>query len=255
MAWLDPSDPFNVDKMAQPVVGIASRLVQHDSGWHQHGRGQLLFAFAGSIRITLAGATSVMPPIRVAWIPPGTPHRVTIRGAVEYRSIYLDEERISSPFSNFSIVTMSSLLREVFERISALPFDTDWSQGAACNLLAVCLDELSTARQEPMFLPVPADPRLARLDIEQLPPELAALSDHIGVTTRTISRIFRRETGMNYQAWRQSWRLLRAVDLLASGLSVAAVASDLGFASDSAFIAFFRQATGETPKRYLHRAG
>ena len=255
MAWLAPSDPFDVDQMAQPVVGIASRLVQHDSGWHQHGRGQLLFAFAGSIRIMLAGATSVLPPIRVAWIPPGTPHRVTIRSEVEYRSIYLDEAYLSAHFSGLAIVTMSSLLREVFERISLLPFDTDWSQGAARNLLAVCLDELATARQEPMLLPVPSDPRLARLDIEELPPELETLSHQIGVTTRTISRIFHRETGMNYQAWRQSWRLLRAVDLLASGLSVTAVASDLGFASDSAFIAFFRQMTGETPKRYIHKAG
>lgn len=253
MAWLAPSASFDVDQMTQPVVGIASRLVQHDSGWHQHGRGQLLFAFAGSIRIMMAGATLVLPPIRVVWIPSGTPHRVTIRSEVEYRSIYLDGARINEPFPELAIVAMSPLLREVFERISVMPFTTDWSQGAACNLLAVCLDELRSAQQEPMLLPVPSDPRLARLDIEELPPELESLSHHIGLTTRTISRIFRRETGMSYQAWRQSWRLLRAVDLLASGSSVTAAASDLGFASDSAFIAFFRQMTGKTPKRYIHK--
>ena len=255
MAWLLPTDHFNVDQLAQPVVGIASRLVQHDSGWHSHGRGQLLFAVAGSIRINLPNATSILPPIRVAWIPSGMLHRVTIRSEVDYRSIYLDEAHVAPPFAGLAIVAMTPLLREVFERISFLPFDTDWSQGAARNLLAVCLDELATARHEPMLLKVPSDPRLAQLDIEALPPELEVLSQRVGASTRTISRIFRRETGMSYQVWRQNWRLLRAVDLLASGLSISLVASELGFASDSAFIAFFRQMTGETPRRYILKEG
>lgn len=102
-----------------------------------------------------------------------------------------------------------------------------------------------------MLLPVPSDPRLSRLNLDELPPELSGLANLVGASARTITRIFRRETGMSYQAWRQSWRLLRAVDLLASGENVSGVAFDLGFASDSAFIAFFRQMTGETPRRYL----
>ena len=255
MAWLLPTDHFNVDQLAQSVVGIASRLVKHDSGWHSHGRGQLLFAVAGSIRINLPNATSILPPIRVAWIPSGMLHRVTIRSEVDYRSIYLDEAYVAPPFAGLAIVAMTPLLREVFERISFLPFDTDWSQGAARNLLAVCLDELATARHEPMLLTVPSDPRVAQLDIEALPPELEVLSQRVGASARTISRIFRRETGMSYQVWRQNWRLLRAVDLLASGLSISLVASELGFASDSAFIAFFRQMTGETPRRYILKEG
>ena len=128
MAWLFPSDHFNAEQQAQPVVGIASRLVQHDSGWHRHGRGQLLFAVAGSIRINLPNATSILPPIRVAWIPSGIPHQVTIRSEVDYRSIYLDETRIASPLDGVTILAMTPLLREVFERISLQPFDTDWSQ-------------------------------------------------------------------------------------------------------------------------------
>lgn len=253
MARLAPTDAFNPDTMAEPVTGIASRLVQHDSGWHGHERGQLLFAYAGSIRLTMPRLIAVLPPIRVAWIPPGVPHRVQIRGEVEYRSIYLDPARMAAPATSPAILSMTPLLREVFERISLEPFDTDWSQGAPRNLLAVCLDELCAARQEPMLLPVPTDRRLAGLDLEELPPELETLSQRVGASARTITRIFRRETGMSYQAWRQLWRLLRAVDLLAADLSVTAVAFDLGFASDSAFIAYFRQMTGDTPGRYVLR--
>lgn len=56
---------------------------------------------------------------------------------------------------------------------------------------------------------------------------------------------------MGYQLWRSTWRLLRAVDLLANGKSVTDDAFGLGFASDSAFITFFRQMTGQTPRNYI----
>lgn len=44
---------------------------------------------------------------------------------------------------------------------------------------------------------------------------------------------------------------MRAIELLAEMPSVSSVAQRLGFSSDSAFIAFFRQFTGTTPKRFM----
>lgn len=251
MPWLAPTDRFDADGIDAPVVGIASRLVQHDSGLHRHRKGQLLFAYAGSIRITMPGLVCLLPPIRVAWIPPDTEHRVQIRAAVDYRSVYLAPDHAPVPAHQAAVLDMTPLLREVFERISHAPFDTDWRQGPARHLLAVCMDELRVARPEPMLLPVPTDPRLAGLDLDTLPPPLAHMARQFGASARTITRIFQRETGMGYQDWRKSWRLLRAVDLLASGRGVSTVAFDLGFSSDSAFIAFFRQMTGQTPRRYV----
>ncbi|WP_110750829.1 helix-turn-helix domain-containing protein [Phyllobacterium leguminum] len=61
----------------------------------------------------------------------------------------------------------------------------------------------------------------------------------------------RRETGMSYQQWRQQWRLLKAVELLAGHRSITSIAFDLGFASDSAFIAFFKGMTGHTPRAFM----
>ncbi|MFT7682211.1 MAG: AraC-like DNA-binding protein, partial [Moritella dasanensis] len=54
-----------------------------------------------------------------------------------------------------------------------------------------------------------------------------------------------------YQAWRQQWRLLNAIERLAEGQRISTVAFDLDFTSDSAFISFFRQHTGSTPAKYL----
>jgi len=83
------------------------------------------------------------------------------------------------------------------------------------------------------------------------PVSLHVLEQQIGASSRTIGRIFQRETGMRYQQWRQQWRLMRAIELLATGRSLSYCAFQLGFASDSAFIAFFKSMTGSTPGQWL----
>ncbi|MBL8114640.1 MAG: helix-turn-helix domain-containing protein, partial [Acidobacteria bacterium] len=59
------------------------------------------------------------------------------------------------------------------------------------------------------------------------------------------------ETGLTLEAWRLRARLLRAVEHLAGGRAVTAVAIDVGYESPSAFIAAFRRELGETPGRFL----
>ncbi|MGO3742652.1 helix-turn-helix domain-containing protein [Kerstersia sp.] len=104
-----------------------------------------------------------------------------------------------------------------------------------------------------MLLPMPADRRLAGLLKEQdkLPSALHLLERQVGASGKTIGRIFRKETGMGYQQWRQQWRLMRAMEWLATGKSIAATAAELEFSSDSVFISFFRSMMGQTPGEYF----
>jgi len=73
-----------------------------------------------------------------------------------------------------------------------------------------------------------------------------------GASQRTLERVFRAETGMSLGGWRQQLRLGRALEKLAAGESVTAVAIDSGYASASAFVVAFRAAFGRTPGRYFH---
>jgi AraC-like DNA-binding protein len=132
-------------------------------------------------------------------------------------------------------------------------FASNWQHGKLFHLLGLCLSEIREAAQQPMLLPLPRDKRLAPLlsTPEQLPPELQLLEQQIGASSRTIGRIFQRETGMSYQQWRQQWRLMRAMELLATGRSLSYCGYELGFASDSAFIAFFKAMSGTTPGHWL----
>ncbi|WP_375056611.1 helix-turn-helix transcriptional regulator [Zobellella sp. DQSA1] len=251
MAWLNADDDFNPERIGQPVVGVAAEMGRHDSGVHRHDMGQLLFAQGGCIAITLADRLCMLPPTRLAWIPPRTWHRAEMRAAVDYRSVYLDAALCQGLSAEVEVLEVAPLLREILERMALADFDCDWRRGPAIHWLAVCLDELHVARREPTLLPLPADSRLRCLNLHELPPPLGALAVRVGASEKTISRIFRRDTGLSYQQWRQQWRLLKAIELLASRARTSVVASALDFASDSAFVAFFRQMTGVSPRVYM----
>ena len=84
---------------------------------------------------------------------------------------------------------------------------------------------------------------------------LKNLAENIGAVEKTITRIFKKETGLSYQEWRQQWRLQRSIELLVEGNSIGEVSHILEFSSDSAFIDFFKKQTGSTPLQYLMQNG
>ncbi len=253
MTWLNADSLFNPDHFDAPVIGIGARLSNHDSGLHHHLRGQLLFTQQGCVRITLEHKLCMLPAARAAWIPPGIAHRAVMQKAVEYRSLYLSPELSRELAHEVRVISVSPLLRAVLENICEAPFDTDWNQGKHAHLIALCLSEMAEASTHPMLLPLPIDRRLSSLlgTLDQLPPDLQTLVERVGASEKTIGRIFLRETGMGYQQWRQQWRLLRAIELLATGRSLDHCAFELGFSRDSALIAFFKQMTGRTPRAYF----
>ena len=75
-------------------------------------------------------------------------------------------------------------------------------------------------------------------------------SDRLGVTAKTIHRLFAKETGMTFGQWRQQARLLFALERLARGERIIDVAIDSGYASQSAFTAMFRKHFGMPPSAF-----
>jgi AraC-like DNA-binding protein len=128
--------------------------------------------------------------------------------------------------------------------------------GAEERLVAVVLDEIDATPVAPLHLPRPSDPRLCRVaDALLAQPDLdrgvGAWARLAGASPRTLGRLFQRETGMSFGAWRRQLRLLDALERLAAGESVTAVALSLGYAGPSAFIAMFRRQLGTTPGDYF----
>jgi AraC-like DNA-binding protein len=176
-----------------------------------------------------------------------------MKEVVDYRSLYFSTELSHTLGAEVCVIAVSPLLEAVLEPMAQAAFDQDWSEGRYAHLLGLCLDEMREASRQPTVLPLPRDRRLRMLvdQPERLPPELQELEREVGASARTISRIFSKETGMSYQQWRQQWRVMRAIELLAIGKSYGYTATMLGFQSESAFVAFFKGMLGSTPREFL----
>ena len=112
---------------------------------------------------------------------------------------------------------------------------------AVCKFISCFLDEIQQAKRQPNHLSMPSDRRLRKLSFDELPPPLQELAQYIGASEKTITRLFYKETGLSYQQWRQQWRLMKAIELLATHHRYLEISQLLGFASDSAFITFLRK--------------
>jgi AraC-like DNA-binding protein len=217
--------------------------------WHFHDRAQLIYPGMGVLQVFTDAGSWIVPPLRGVWVPAGVAHSHRARGRTDLLSVAFAAS--VDPFADRGpvVVDVSPLLREV---VLALTGD-DALPGTTLKLLRrVALDQLRRVRVLPLALPRPRDDRLLRI-VDELSADpsdrrtLAQLGRAAGASERTLSRLFRRETGMSFPQWRGQLRLQHAQLLLAGGESVTATAHACGYRSTSAFIEAFRAAFGSTP--------
>lgn len=229
---------------------------------HRHERGQLVYAREGTMTVTVHGHDGdqrwVVPPDRAVWIPAGVDHSIAVSHRVQMRSLYVMTERVPGLPRTCRVAAVTPLLRELIQRAAELPRLYD-ERGPAGRLVAVLLDELGRLPPVPLDLPQPSEPRLRRVTEALLADpadrrDLVAWAGWCGASPRTLARLFPRETGLSFGAWRQRARLLHALTRLSAGQPVTTVALDVGYDSPSAFIAAFRRQFGTTPRRYLRRS-
>lgn len=222
---------------------------------HQHERAQLLYACAGVMTVTTESGIWVVPPHRAVWVPPTRGHAVQANTALSLRNLYIDSCKVSGLPDDLCVVAVPRLLRELILEVVTLPVFYD-EQGAEDRLVNVVLDRIKSLDVVPLHLPLPTSPATARIatEITQNPADNRSIEEwasQIGTSGRTLARRFIRETGLSFGQWRQQARLLEAMRLLADGVAVTTVAMELGYGNQSAFIAMFRKAVGETPGKYF----
>jgi AraC-like DNA-binding protein len=118
------------------------------------------------------------------------------------------------------------------------------------------LDEIVIEPNLHFHLPTP-ESKIVRIITEGLllnpadPRTLLEWAEHAGASKRSLSRYFRRETGMTFREWRAQLHILEAIARLSQGDRVTDVAYDLGYSNPSSFIALFSKALNVTPGNYL----
>ncbi|HJV83746.1 helix-turn-helix transcriptional regulator [Noviherbaspirillum sp.] len=244
--------------LPRPVFGHASTLPNRPiSKSHSHVWGQLSYAIEGVIEVSAPDAHYVAPPAFAVWIPAGTLHGVRCSGNTTLRSLYVDPVALPLPPSDCRVLEVTPLLRELISEFSKAPVEYD-ENGPTGRLVKVLLDQLVCAPNVALMLPWPEDQRL-RAICEEMQANLESrlnlteCAQLLGLSERTISRLFLQQTGLTFRLWRQRLRLLGALPLLEQGDRVTDVAIACGYDSMSSFIAAFRNQMGVTPGEYLSR--
>lgn len=248
--------PPDLDRLPRAVFARKESLIADSaSRAHAHPWAQLSWASTGALIVRTPTASHVAPPQRAVWVPPGLVHEVLNPGRAEMRSLYIDAAAAAFAPRQCRVLAISPLVRELIQAVTALPVRYD-EAGPDGRLVAVLLDQLAVLPEADFSLPWPADPRLATIcqaiaDTPDDRRDMAAWAKTVGLTPRTLGRLFPAQTGLTFGRWRRRSRLLSALAILESGGSVTEAALSCGYDAPSAFIAAFKDAFGVTPGSFV----
>lgn len=258
-----PLDPQRYAPSPQrPLRAKARRMAHHmDIQPHQHDWGQLVFSLEGAVRVhaEAPGLTQafVLPPSRAVWIPAGLRHAVTALSEAELRTLYVHASAAAAlardepaAWARCRVMEVSPLTRELVRELA------QDRPGREAVLNPLLIDELRRAAPLALGLALPQDKRLRRLcdawlDDPRQQLGLAQAAREVGASERTLARLFREQLGCSWRQWREQALLAQALRLASSGLPMAAVAEQLGYAGPSAFSAMVRRAVGQAPRAFF----
>lgn len=247
----------SIQNMPRPVVAMAAIYPNATTSTrHSHRRGQFILGLSGVSAVMTDEGSYIIPPDHGLWIPAGVVHQSHSWADVDVQTIYVDPDCVPHFPRRCRMMRVSELLRALMDEVVRLPalYDEDGRDGLLVDLL---LAEIGRMPEASLHVPVPDDPRLSRICATFLADTHSdrTLDDwaaRAGVSRRTLTRLFRRETGMSFAAWQQKVRLLEALARLGGGEPVTRVALDVGYDSPSAFAAMFKRVLGTSPRRFLN---
>jgi AraC-like DNA-binding protein len=240
-----------------PGVSISSLTHEYPASWqvpeHSHRSDQLIYAVSGVMEISIAQTRLLVPPLFAVWISAGRRHSLRMPNAVSMRTLYLRTGLVQA--RDCSVLHVAPLLRELILEANRL-VDLKARNLEHAAIRDVLVTQIGKAVPIPTTLAMPENPRVRPLAESTLANpkssrKLEALCRDIGMSVRTLQRIFRRELGMDYETWRRQVRLLKAVEMLASGDSIKRVAFAVGYRQASTFVEMFARSFGLTPKAWI----
>lgn len=252
---LAPRDFGSWVDAAHPIVSFRwTADGPHRVAGHSHPRAQIIYQLRGVYRVNTSMGNFVVPRHQAIWLPSQIFHETFTNDSAEALMLFVDSSCTQALPSACMVMSVGPLLSQLFRR--AVENGNDYPpDGPSARLLAVVLDELRRMEPTPFRLPLAKDKRLRRIMDELLanPADHRGLDElgvNCGASERTLSRLFREQTGMTFHEWRTQLRLLEAVDRLSQGQQVTDIATELGYRSTSAFIAMFRRSLGVSPGHY-----
>ncbi|MGW5879921.1 helix-turn-helix domain-containing protein [Nocardiopsis terrae] len=234
------------------VVRGTEEVIDRDTFWeeHSHPTHELLWNRRGASSAAVGARVWTITPSVGLWIPAGTPHSGRTPAGTWHHSAHFSIRAVPAISDAPVAVEVTPLLRLLLDRLNEEGLAPD----SRARTEALVLDLLVPAPVE-LLLRIPESPLLAPIvaAVREEPADtttLAAWAARLGVSTRTITRAFREQTGLGFSQWLAAARVQHAITLLSGGEEIEEVAERVGYHSASAFGTVFRRVTGMSPGRF-----
>jgi AraC-like DNA-binding protein len=230
------------------------------TGWHFHDVHEIEYACRGVVEVKTQAGHYLLPPHQAAWIPAGLHHQTTLDADGQTLAVLFEPRLVPTAGDRVRIIAVSALLREMMLYSVRWPISRTGSEAEADSffqtlgyVVAEALDD-----ERPLNLPVSADPVVTAVtDYTRAHLDRVTVSDvtrAVGVSERTLRRIFSTHLGMSWRSYLLRARVLRSMALLAQpDRSVLEVSIAVGFEDVGAFARSFARHCGETPSAYKRR--
>ncbi|WOS63547.1 AraC family transcriptional regulator [Sinorhizobium fredii] len=219
---------------------------------HSHTRTQLWWARSGVVLVHTADGRWMIPPGHALLIPAGMEHSAEMVSDVRMHSIYIAAmSRARRPL----VLEISALAGSLIDELIRIENETS-SERREQLITDLLLEEIPRLAERPLGLPFPQDRGLAGLCRKFLEAPSAGANidqwaDRLGISRRSFTRFFRRETGISFVTWRQQACIFASLPRIADGEPITTVALDAGYENVAAFTTMFRRMLGAPPSLYL----
>jgi AraC-like DNA-binding protein len=218
---------------------------------HSHPTHELVWVRKGTLTAIVGQRVFTVSDGYALWLPAQTVHAGRLTANAQFSDAYFDPQHSPITFDEPTTIEMSPVLASLLAHLCR----SDLDDGARARAEAVVFDVLEPSKHQ-LTLQLPGDARIDAIAEALLanPADDRALDEWartLGISERTITRVFRSTTGLPFAQWRQVLRVHRALTLLTEGCEVQTTSELLGYAQPSTFIDAFRRVMGTTPGTFV----
>lgn len=258
-ALLEKQRGYLIDTLSKESYVWHQQDWLHDDYSHQHQRAQLVYIEEGYQYFHIQQKIYFVPKNHLIWIPTNLEHKTTSdANTVNLMTMLFQKIPIDTFYENVHTFSAPKVLSEMIN------YSKKWSQKKEFNpeeasFLEAILNNLPGFCEENVTfqLPIPSDNRLIPLcnylDVnynEKL--DVNSLSELTLLSTRSLERIFKKDTGMTIQKYLQIIRILKSIELLNQRqFTLSEIALKVGYKSQTAYSNSYFSILKIRPKAFI----
>lgn len=253
--WPAGFEPDDTTSLLQCVIVNERSAAGQSVGLHAHQTGQFVVALSGLVGLAYGEKREALPASSAVWVPPGVRHEGFLGEGAVSLYCHINPEWADMMPAELLRLQLSPMVIEMLKRFAVLPRRYP-AKSHEARLAAVLFEELAAAPKRQIgFAPLPEHPELKRIvekivSDPQLSRPVADWAAEAAMSTRTLSRLVLRETGLSFGVWRLRIAMLSAAQMLLAGEHAEVAAARLGYATPSAFSSAFRRIFGVSPSAF-----